>query len=321
VTAAQETAGTRPEAIAFQGKQRGLWGQAFNRLIRNRMAILAAAVLFLITAMAVLTDASSAVERYRPSDQQFEEVQIGPTNDHWFGTDNLGRDSWARVWEGMRISLKIGIATQVVVIIIAILVGAGAAAGGRLADNVLMRFADLMWAFPDLLAVILMRATLTDRDWPIIGSGDPQIPGFSGNLLQVIAAISLVSWVTSARLIRGQMLSLQQQEFVVAARALGASSPRIVFVHMLPNALGPLIVAVTFGIPAAIFAEAVLSFIGFGLQPPTASLGRLVADGQVYVRVNGWLIFWPSVGIALLMLSFTFLGDGLRDALDPRTRK
>ena len=134
-----------------------------------------------------------------------------------------------------------------------------------------------MYAFPDLLAIIIMRAVLSERGWPVIGGGDPQIPGLPGPILQVILAIGCVAWVTLARLVRGQMLALREAEYVIAARSLGASPRRIVFSHMLPNTLGPIIVAVTFGIPSAIFAEAVLSFIGFSLPPPTASLGTLVS--------------------------------------------
>ncbi len=173
-----------------------------------------------------------------------------------------------------------------------------------------MRLTDITYAFPDLLFIILMRAVLSERDWPVVG--EPR--------LQIIFAISFVSWTTIARLVRGQMLSLKERDYVLAARALGASSQRIVFIHMLPNTLGPIIVAITFGIPVAIFAEAALGFIGFGLPPPTASLGRLVSDGYTYIQVNNWIVAFPAAAIALLMLCFTFLGDGLRDALDPRTR-
>lgn len=307
--------------LAPNRKQVGLWGLALQRLRKNRLALAAAIVLGAVLVVATLAGIFDAVGRYRPSEQQYVEILTGPTSAHWFGTDNLGRDTWARVWAGTRISLKIGIGTQVVVLAIGIAIGAGAALGGRLTDNVLMRFTDLMYAFPDLLAIILMRAVLSQRDWPIIGTGDPQIPGLPGSLLQVILAISFVSWVTLARLVRGQMLALREAEYVLAAQSMGASTRRVVFTHMLPNTLGPVIVAVTFGVPTAIFAEAFLGFIGFGLPPPTASLGTLVAEGQGYVRINEWMVIWPSVAIALLMLSFTFLGDGLRDALDPRTRR
>jgi oligopeptide transport system permease protein len=308
-------------ARQFESKQQGLWSMAFARLRKNRLAVAAAILLGLVLLMATLTGAVPAVGRYRPSEQQYTSLLSGPSGAHWFGTDNLGRDGWARVWEGTRISLKIGIGTQVVVLCIGIAVGAGAALGGKWSDNILMRFTDLMYAFPDLLAIIIMRAVLSQRNWPVLGSGDPQIPGFPGILLQVILAIALVGWVTLARLVRGQMLALKDAEYVLAAQSMGASRRRIVFLHMLPNTLGPVIVAVTFGIPAAIFAEAFLGFIGFGLPPPTASLGTLVADGYVFVRVQQWMILVPSAAIAILMLCFTFLGDGLRDALDPRTRR
>lgn len=311
------------EATSFgpNQKQVGLWGLAFERLRKNRISLIAAIALGSILVFSTLAGTVDAVARYRPSEQQFVEILTGPTSSHWLGTDNLGRDTWSRVWAGTRISLKIGIGTQIVVLAIGIAVGAGAALGGKLTDNVLMRFTDLMYAFPDLLAIILMRAVLSQRDWPIIGTGDPQIPGMPGSLLQVVLAISFVSWVTLARLVRGQMLALKDAEYILAAESMGASSRRIVFSHMLPNTLGPVIVAVTFGVPTAIFAEAFLGFIGFGLPPPTASLGTLVAEGQSFVRVNQWMVLVPSAAIAILMLCFTFLGDGLRDALDPRTRR
>jgi oligopeptide transport system permease protein len=174
----------------------------------------------------------------------------------------------------------------------------------------MMRFTDLAYAFPDLLFIILMRAALQDRDWPILG--DP--------VVQMIIAISFVAWVTVARLVRGQMLSLASRDFVLAARAMGASNWRIVVTHMLPNTLGPVIVAVVFGIPLAIFAEAALGYIGLSVPQPQASLGRLVADGNRYIEVHSVMVMIPAAAIALLMLCFTFLGDGLRDALDPRSK-
>jgi oligopeptide transport system permease protein len=311
-----ETAG-----FGLSQKQVSLWGLAFQRLRKNRLSLVSAILLLSILLTATLAGTVDVVGRYRPSEQQYVEILQGPTSSHWLGTDNLGRDTWSRVWAGTRISLKIGVGTQVVVLIIGIAVGAGAALGGKVTDNVLMRFTDLMYAFPDLLAIILMRAVLSQRDWPILGTGNPQIPGMPGALIQVILAISLVSWVTLARLVRGQMLALQDAEYVLAAQSMGASTRRVVFSHMLPNTLGPVIVAVTFGVPTAIFAEAFLGFIGFGLPPPTASLGTLVAEGQRFVRINEWMVIVPSAAIAILMLCFTFLGDGLRDALDPRTRR
>ncbi len=293
--------------------QRGLWSDALRRLIRNRLALASLFVLGALAVVVVLANYVDAVQRYEPAalgEALPEGRHEAPSWDHFFGTDILGRDTWARVMQGTLISLQIGLGVQVVVLAIGLLVGSIAAIGGRFLDNLMMRITDLAYAFPDLLFIILLRSVLQGRDWPILG--DP--------VLQMIFAIAFVGWVTIARLIRGQMLSLKERDFVVAARAIGAPGWRIVFQHMLPNTLGPVTVAVVFGIPLAIFAEAVLGFIGFGLPPPTASLGRLVSDGYNYIQVNVWLVIFPAGAIALLMLCFTFLGDGLRDALDPRGR-
>jgi oligopeptide transport system permease protein len=259
--------------------------------------------------LAILGNYVDAFQRYDPRVQEFESLER-PNSAHYFGTDNLGRDSWSRVLQGTLISLEIGLGVQVVALTIGLTVGGLAAIGGRTLDNLMMRFTDLAFAFPDLLFIILMRAALEGRDWPVIR--DP--------VIQMIVAISFVGWVTIARLVRGQMLSLRERDFVLAARAMGAPAWRIVFQHMMPNTLGPVIVAVVFGIPLAIFAEAALGFIGLSVPAPTASLGRLVNEGKAYVEVDVWLVAIPAGTIALLMLCFTFLGDGLRDALDPRSR-
>ncbi|TMG06843.1 MAG: ABC transporter permease [Chloroflexi bacterium] len=278
------------------------------------MAMVALFVLVAVFALAILGNTSETVQRYSPGlDQDYDHIQEGPSGLHYLGTDNLGRDTWARVLEGTLISLQVGLGVQVIVLAIGLLVGGLAALGGRTLDNIMMRITDLAYAFPDLLAIILLRAVFADRDLPLVGHDASQ-------RLLVIFAISFVAWVTIARLIRGQMLSLKERDFVIAARSMGATSLQIVFKHMLPNTLGPVIVAIVFGIPLAIFAEAVLGFIGFGLPPPTASLGRLISDGYAYIRTNLYLVMFPAGTLAILMLCFTFLGDGLRDALDPRAR-
>lgn len=290
-------------------RERGLWSDAFRRLIRNRLAMGALVILVLLGILAVTGNTIGWVQRYDPAfDYDRSALKEGPSLDHFFGTDNLGRDNWSRVLQGLLISLQVGLGVQGIVVVIGLLVGGTAALSGRLGDNILMRFTDLAYAFPDLLFIILIRAVLFGRDWPIIGN----------ERLLVIFAISFVSWTTVARLVRGQMLSLAERDYVIAARAMGATQRRIVFQHMLPNTLGPVIVAITFGIPIAIFAEAVLAFIGFGLSPPTASLGTLVESGYRFVIETEWMLIPPAVVIALLMLCFTFVGDGLRDALDPR---
>jgi len=292
-------------------RERSLWSDAFYRLTRNRLAMGGLAVLLVVGAIAIASGYVEDLRRYHPyQDQDYQHLQEGPSGRHFFGTDNLGRDNWSRVLTGMGISIEIGLGTQAFVLLFGLAVGAAAALGGRISDNLLMRLTDITYAFPDLLFIILMRSVLSERHWPLLEN--PR--------LQVMLAIAMVNWTTLARLVRGQMLSLAERDYVVAARALGASNRRIVFRHMLPNTLGPVIVAVTFGIPIAIFAEAALGFIGFGLPPPTASLGRLVSDGYTYIQVNTWVVAFPAGAIAMLMLCFTFLGDGLRDALDPRLR-
>ena len=293
-------------------RERGLWSDAWRRLIKNRLAMFGLIMLAVIAFVAFVGPHIAWLGRYGPNEQNYDPAvkQLGPTAQHWFGTDQLGRDMWSRTLEGLRISLQIGVGTQVLVLSIGVLVGAGAALGGKLSDNLLMRLTDVTYAFPDLLFIILIRAVLTDRDIPVI----------TNQKMVIIIAIAMVNWTTIARLVRGQMLSLAERDFVLAARALGAPRWRIVVQHMLPNTLGPVIVAITFGIPVAIFAEAALSFIGFGVPPPAASLGTLVSIGYTTIQRNIWNVLPPAAGVALLMLCFTFLGDGLRDALDPRTR-
>ncbi len=288
------------------GRERGLWSDAARRLIKNRFAIAAVVILLTIVFVAFIGSHVGPTGRYAPGDFTGHK-QTGPTQSNWFGTDQLGRDMFARVLEGVRISIEIGLGTQIVVLLIGVSVGAGAALGGKWAENTLMRFTDITYAFPDLLAIILVRSVLIGRDWPVVSN--PRII--------VMLAIGLVGWTTIARLVRGQMLSLAERDYVLAARALGATRGRVVFQHMLPNTLGPVIVAITFGIPAAIFAEAALSFIG--LATP-GSLGLLVNIGYGAIQLNVWNVVFPALAVAVLMLCFTFLGDGLRDALDPRTR-
>jgi oligopeptide transport system permease protein len=239
---------------------------------------------------------------YDPRFQDYSAIQQGPSWDHPFGTDALGRDQLSRVIYGARTSLAVGVFAQALALSIAVAVASLAAIGGRIGDTLAMRFTDVIYALPELLFIILLAG--------VMGS----------SLTSLFLAIGLVAWPDSARIIRAQMLSLREREFVAAAEALGASKKRIVFQHMLPNTLGPLIVVVTFGIPRAILAEATLSFLGIGVRPPTPSWGSMVQEGYAAVLATPELVLFPALAIALVMMAFTFLGDGLRDALDPRTR-
>jgi oligopeptide transport system permease protein len=311
----------RPVRLRCEAGRQGAGLGTLGRLARHRMAFAALVVLAVVVLLAYGAAAFPALERHHPHAQQYERVHSGPTADHFLGTDQLGRDLWARAWEGTRIALTVGLGTQVLVLVVGVAVGTGAVLAGRTGDGILMRFTDLVFAFPDLLGVILLRAVLSERGWPIAGSGEPQLPGLPGTLLQVIVAIGFVSWVTLARLVRGQLLATRELDYVVAARALGASERRVVFRHMLPATTGTVIVALSFGIPAAIFAEATLAFIGLGVPPPSASLGTLVLDGYTSYRANPWMLGVPCATLALLMLCFAFLGEGLREACDPRSRR
>ena len=279
---------------------RSLWVDALRRFSRNRIAMLGLGFVLLVAVLALL---APVIDRYDPSFQQYSAINQGPSWDHWFGTDALGRDQWSRVVHGARISLGVGLLTTVVALSIGLTVGLAAALGGRSVDNVVMRGTDVAYAFPELLMLILVIS--------VLGS----------SFVMMVIAIGIVSWPTLARLVRGQSLSLQERDFVLAARATGAGRLHVATTHLLPNTLGTVMVAAVFAIPLAIFAEAALAFIGLGIPPPAASWGRLVADGYVGVRSSPHLVLFPTLAIALTMLSFTFIGDGLRDALDPRASR
>lgn len=311
-----------PRAVASPGPV----AQAWKRLIANRLALVSAVILVVITGVAVLGSTNSLVQRHDPTVQAYtdasgaDNIDRAPNSENWLGTDGLGRDVWARMLQATLFSLRIGVGAEVAVVAVGISLGMVAGLGGQRTDRVVVWITDLAYAFPDILMIILVRQVLFGRDWPILGAGSPQIPGIPSALLVTVIAISIVSWVTICRLVRGQILSLREQEYVVAARSAGASPWRVVRVHMLPNTLSTVIVAITFGIPRNIFAEASLAFIGLGVPPPFASLGSLMSDGRAHLQTNSLLVIWPALVVALLMLCFTFLGDGLRDALDPRSR-
>ncbi len=242
--------------------------------------------------------------RYSYSDQNLMLTLIRPgVEGHIFGTDNLGRDLFVRVWVGARISLLIGITGALIELVIGIIYGGISGYKGGNVDNIMMRIVDVLYVIPDIVMMILLIM--------VIGPG----------LLTVIIVISALHWLPMARIVRGQILQVKEQEFVLAARTLGASHTRIIARHLIPNVIGPIIVRLTFSIPGAIFLEAFLSFIGMGVPQPLASWGTLAAAGQTQLIAHPHLLLFPSIAISLAMLSFNMLGDGLRDALDPGLRK
>jgi len=305
----------------------GPLAQAWRRLNSNRLAVVSGVILTVIAVVSILGSTTSFVQRHDPAAQAYTDAtgtnntDRSPNRVNWLGTDGLGRDIWARMLQATFFSLRIGIGAEAVIVALGISLGLLAGLGGQRTDRIIVWITDLAFAFPDILMIILVRQVLLGRDWPILGAGSPQIPGVPSALLLTVIAISIVSWVTICRLVRGQILSLHGQEYVLAARAAGASPWRTLRVHMLPNAISPVIVAITFGIPRNIFAEASLAFIGLGVPPPFASLGSLMSDGRAHLQTNSLLVIWPALAVAMLMLCFTFLGDGLRDALDPRSRR
>ena len=287
---AASSSGTRPTS---------LWRDAWRRLLRNKLAVAGGIVVILLVLIAVSAD---FVAPYPYTKTNFGRLNEGPTRDYPLGTDQLGRDMVSRMIYGARVSMLVGLGAQVIVVLIGVPIGALAGWIGGRVDIVLTRFIDVMYAFPRLLFVILVMSML--------GAG----------LQNIFIAIGLTGWVGIARQTRAQVLSLRQKEYVEGARALGARSWRLLVRHVLPNALSPIVVAVTFGIPEAIFTEAALSFIGVGINPPIPSWGQMVGEGQQYLRSSWHLCVVPSVAIAITMLSFTFLGDGVRDALDPKLK-
>jgi oligopeptide transport system permease protein len=286
-----------PARGARAARGTSLTRDAFRRLVRNRLAMLGMIVVVVMCFTALFAE---VLAPYSYTKTNFGRLNEGPSRDHWLGTDQLGRDLFSRMIYGARISMIVGLGAQAIVVLIGVPVGAlSGFVGGRL-DLVLTRGIDVMYAFPRLLFVILLMSML--------GAG----------LTNIFIAIGLTGWVFIARQTRAQMLAIKQKEFVDGARALGAGAGRILSRHLLPNALTPIIVSVTFGVPEAIFTEAALSFIGVGINPPTPSWGQMVGEGQQYLRTYWHLCVFPSIAIAITMLAFTFLGDGVRDAFDPR---
>ncbi len=299
---------------ALTRKPASLWGDAWKRLRKNKLALVGGFFVLLLLFVAIFGPYLTPYD-YRNQDfvsLKANHYQVIPPFHfgHLLGTDELGRDLLSRLMDGARISMTVAVVVQIVVLLIGLPMGAAAGwFGGRL-DTFLMRFTDVVYAFPDLLFIILLSVSFRETFFGKAMDG----------LLLVFVAIGMVSWVTMARLVRGQLLSLKEQEYVEAARAIGVSDFRIVTRHLLPNAIGPVIVAVTLGIPGAILTEATLAFIGIGVQAPRASWGSLAFTGEPYIRSQPHLILFPAIAIAIALVSFTFLGDGLRDALDPKLK-
>lgn len=292
----------------------GLWSDAWGRLRKNRLAVLG---LFMVIGVLFTGLIGPEIAPYPYQAQDLEAVFAGGggplppgSPGHVLGTDQLGRDLLSRLLDGARISVTVAFVVQIVILLIGVPIGAIAGWFGGRIDNLLMRFTDIIYAFPDLLFIILLSVAFRETAFGRALDG----------LLLVFVAIGLTAWVTVARLVRGQLLALKETEFIEAARAIGVPDRKIVTRHLLPNGIGPVIVAVTLGIPGAILAESTLAYIGIGVNPPRASWGSLIAEGQKWIRSEEHLVLFPAIAIAVALISFTFLGDGLRDALDPKLK-
>ncbi len=293
----------RADALIWAARpHRTLWRDAFDRLIANRLAIVGGVIILVFALMAIL---APIISPYPYDRIDYGAISQYPTwtGKYPLGTDLVGRDMLSRLIWGAQVSMAVGLGAQVIVFLIGVPIGALAGYAGGKIDAVIMRFVDVMYAFPQLLFVILIMTAL--------GRG----------FQNIFIAIGVTGWVTLSRLTRAEFLALRERDFVLAARAAGAGPWRLISRHLLPNALSPIIVALTFGIPQAIFTEAALSFIGIGIPDPRPSWGKMAGEYQQYITSYWYMSIFPTILIALLMLSFTFFGDGLRDALDPRTRR
>lgn len=276
------------------------WQDAWHRLKQNKIAMISLWILLLFTLISI---AGPSLSSYTYYETFLEKKNLLPCREFWFGSDDLGRDIFTRICYGARISLSVGCIAAFIDLIIGVLWGGIAALVGKRTDEIMMRIADILYAIPNLLIIILLML--------IMGSG----------IIPIIISLTITGWINMSRIVRGQILQLKRKEYVLASIALGASFYRILFKHLIPNIMGSIIVTVTLTIPSAIFIESFLSFLGLGIQAPIASWGTMASEGLPALKYYPWRLFIPAIFISSTMLAFNLLGDGLRDALDPRLRK
>ncbi len=272
----------------------------FSRLFRDRLAVAGLAIVLGFFALSVLTP---MIAPYDPAAIDVNNILAPPSAQHLFGTDDLGRDVFTRMLYGAGISLKVGFVAVGIAVIIGTLLGAVSGYYGGLTDIVIMRFVDIMLCFPSFFLILAVIAFM-----------EPSI-------FNIMAVIGFTSWMGITRLVRAEFLSLKERDFVLAVRAMGAGAPRIIFSHILPNAMAPVLVAATLGIAAAVLTESALSFLGIGVQPPTPSWGNMLTQGQSVLGIAWWLSFFPGMAILITVLGYNLLGEGIRDAIDPRLRQ
>lgn len=283
-------------------KKRSQWVEVWRRLKRNKMAVLGLVILIILVLLAVFADVIANYDNVVIKQNLAHRLQ-GPSAAHWLGTDEFGRDIFARLVHGTRVSLQVGIVAVGISIVIGGILGAVAGYYGGKLDNTIMRVMDIFLAVPSILLAIAIVSAL------------------GPSIINLMLAISISSVPSYARIVRASVLSIRDQEFIEAAKAIGASNTRIIFRHIIPNSLAPVIVQATLGVASAILSTAGLSFIGLGIQPPAPEWGSMLSGGRQYLRYAWWVTTFPGVAIMITILSLNLLGDGLRDALDPRLKQ
>ncbi len=295
----------------------GLWREALRRLLRSRLAVVSGVLLILFVLVAVF---APFVTPYHYTAQDYSALTQPPSRAHWLGTDDLGRDILSRLIFGARLSLAVGLVVQAVILLIGVPAGLIAAHFGGKVDAFIMRTVDALYSIPSLLFVIVIM-TFLRATFATANSGFTRalatLDAQTGGLIGVFIGIGLINWMPAARLVRGQAASLKEKEFVEAARGMGASNARIMAQHLLPNVVPIIVVTATIGIPLAIIYEAGISFLGLGARPPMPSWGLMIAEAIPNLRSYPYMLVSPAVALSLMVLAFNFLGDGLRDALDP----
>jgi oligopeptide transport system permease protein len=290
----------RSAAEEIAHKSVSTWKDAWLRLRSNKIAMICLAVLLFITLMSII---GPLLTPYDFQTNDLMNTNKPPSSEHWFGTDDLGRDMFERTWMGASISLRVGLFAALIDLVIGIIYGGIMGYYGGRVDEIMNRAAEILYSIPSLLIIIMLVVVM-----------EP-------SLFTIVLALGITGWVNMAWIVRGQIMQLKNQDYVLASRAIGAGSMRIIFRHLIPNALGTIIVTLTLTVPSAIFAEAFLSFLGLGVQSPAASWGTMISDARSSMQIFPWRIFFPALFISLTMLAFNIFGDGLRDAFDPKLKK
>ena len=282
----------------MSNQESSLFKDALLRLTTNKLSLFSLIYIFILVFVALITPFIA------PYDYAYQDLALGaspPSSDHLLGTDTLGRDLLTRMMYGSRISLMVGFLATSVALIIGVIWGTIAGFSGGKTDAIMMRIVDTLYGIPFIILIILLMVI------------------FGRNLVLLFLAIGAVEWLTMARIVRSQVLNLSRQEFILSAEAMGVSKLSIIFKHLIPNAMGPVIVYATLTVPQIMLLESFLSFLGLGVQPPLSSWGLLIRDGAVSMEEYWWLLIFPSLAFSLTLFSLNFIGDGLRDAIDPRT--